>query len=192
MMKYVSRLLAVGLLCVHFNIYADDTVPNDVKGWGDTRWGMTPNEAKTILANQWNVSGEEVLIIENHEIFGYKSVARLDFRKDNRLSRLAILIRETGEHVSEEDAHSALHKIRTSLTSQYGEGQVIKDLKESAYIAEPGVRTTGQEQVEIKWKFPSSIIILRYTFAGALSIGPITQDKHLTVFIKYDENTDEE
>ena len=178
----------VGFLCVQLNTYADNAVPDDVKGWGDTRWGMTPNEVKKIIGNQWDVSGDKVLKIEKYEIFGYISVARLDFRENNRLSRVAILIHETGEHISEEHAHSVLHKLSASLTSQYGEGKIIKDIKEGAY-KRPGVSQSGQEQVEIQWLFPSSIISLRYTFAGALSIGDITQDKHLTIFIKYDINT---
>lgn len=190
-MRVISRLLTltlIGFLCVLFNAHADDIVPGDVKGWRNTHWGMSPIEIKNILGNKWNITGDQVLKIKDYDILDFKSEVRLDFRKNNQLSRVVVFIQEKGEHISVDDAHSALHKIRESLTSQYGEGQIIRDIKEGAY-SRPGFKQSGQEQFEMQWTFPSSIIGLRYTFAGALSIGDIVQKKHLTIFIKYTENT---
>ena len=50
--------------------------------------------------------------------------------------------------------------------------------------------TDGQEEVEIPWTFPSSIINLDYTFSRASRITDyFIKKNHLLIFIKYKKNT---
>ena len=92
----ISRAALVGLI---FTAVCAIAQPKDVDGWGGVKWGMSPEQVKTILAESYSVrqikdpddlSRLELIIDEMEISEGLKVQACLSTGKDSRIREVSI------------------------------------------------------------------------------------------------------
>lgn len=145
------------------------TAPNDVKGWQETYWGMTPEQLEQALGNTVSVrkdnSGESTYQIDDYNIFQHNFYVSFFWRERRFLNRIEIVGHPTpGFTGSQRDL---AEKIRLSLISKYGKGKVLKDEHTDSRFLHDAITGApiflGEDtKFTVRWAFPSTIITLTF------------------------------
>lgn len=160
--------------------------PKDVNGWASARWGMTneailetfPGQAKRLEKRDQYKGTPPAYAevgIEDFEILGQRYKIR--FQMDQETDRLiSILI----QFQDTKNAGARVHfsSLEKALTEKYGRA-IYRDEKETPDRRIGGVLLEGSATWSAMWKFPSTVIELRYLELRSIKL------HHLTV--KYEK-----
>ena len=167
----ISRAALVGLI---FTAVCAIAQPKDVDGWGGVKWGMSPEQVKTILAESYSVrqikdpddpSRLELIIDEMEISEGLKVQACLSTGKDSRIREVSIerAGKRGGNTPAERSGRGTMfQRFKELLIQKYGmpKSEDTKFDSPSDLQLRPNER--GEEK-RVLWVFPSTTINLYWS-----------------------------